>query len=544
MKLRDLVTTGLICASGTAFAGGLFLPGNGAVSTTRAGAAVASADDGEAISMNPAGIAKAKGTIVTVGIAAIDYIMSFQRNGNYPTIADDALPYEGQRYPLMQNKSKPPLGFGPFQPVPLIAIVSDLGGRIPHLHAGFGLYAPNAYPFRDLQTVAGQKFVFNDNPDAPPPPTRYDIMYQEAAVILPSVAVAYSITPKLDVGARFSAGIADLKSTVAIWGALNYQEWVKQDATITLEAKDTFVPTGGFGVAFRPTPNIEIGANYSLPIAIHAKGTAVPVQGPRVELSPGTPAKLFAATDDIVRCAKGGTDAELKACADILLPMTATVGARWKFLDGNGAMRGDIELDVNWEHWGTQCDYVKDPHCFNSSDYHVVVDAAVGTETTPPDMRIPLHESRISHGLRDTYSVRLGGGYAIPVGANTIIARGGLAYETAAAKSGWERVDLDGASRTVIGAGGSYKMHSLSIDAGFGVILEGTRSDSRNCVTTSDQGNQGCGPGGMQQPVTKRTGPDPTFALVTPDAQFEHPVNEGTYKSHYLMFMLGVSTWW
>ena len=61
-------------------------------------------DDAEAISMNPAGIAKSKGTVVTVGIAALDYIMSFQRNGNYPTVADDALPYEGQRYALMENK--------------------------------------------------------------------------------------------------------------------------------------------------------------------------------------------------------------------------------------------------------------------------------------------------------------------------------------------------------------------------------------------------------------------------------------------------------
>ena len=58
-----------LCASGTAAAGGLFLPGSGAVSTSRAGASVASVDDGEAIGLNPAGLAKSKGTVITLGIS-------------------------------------------------------------------------------------------------------------------------------------------------------------------------------------------------------------------------------------------------------------------------------------------------------------------------------------------------------------------------------------------------------------------------------------------------------------------------------------------
>jgi len=31
--------------------------------------------------------------------------------------------------------------------------------------------------------------------------------------------------------------------------------------------------------------------------------------------------------------------------------------------------------------------------------------------------------------------------------------------------------------------------------------------------------------------------------ILDAEHQSENPVNEGTYKSHYLMFMLGVSTW-
>ena len=58
MKLR--LSTILVAIAGMpqlAAAGGLLLPGAGAVSTSRAGAAVASAADGEGLVLNPAGIA-------------------------------------------------------------------------------------------------------------------------------------------------------------------------------------------------------------------------------------------------------------------------------------------------------------------------------------------------------------------------------------------------------------------------------------------------------------------------------------------------------
>jgi hypothetical protein len=64
MKLSALTISAPILAvglgaGGPAIAGGLFLPGAGAISTSRAGAGTVSADDGEALVLNPAGIAKA-----------------------------------------------------------------------------------------------------------------------------------------------------------------------------------------------------------------------------------------------------------------------------------------------------------------------------------------------------------------------------------------------------------------------------------------------------------------------------------------------------
>src|SRR3954454_18888998 len=121
----------LVGLPGVAAAGGLLLPGAGAVSTSRAGAAVASADDGEALVLNPAGIAKATGTTITLSAAIFSYAMEFQRRGTYDAVPGENYPYANQRFAAVKNAASPPLGIGALQPVPVIAVLSDLGGRVP-----------------------------------------------------------------------------------------------------------------------------------------------------------------------------------------------------------------------------------------------------------------------------------------------------------------------------------------------------------------------------------------------------------------------------
>jgi long-subunit fatty acid transport protein len=549
MKL--LVATGLVCMAGAASAGGLLLPGAGAISTARAGAGVASSNDGEALVLNPAGLADAgTGTFVQLGISAIDYWMSFKRNGNYDANPDDAYPYEGQRFPGIQNDAKPPLGIGPVQPVPLIAVVSDLGGRVKGLHVAAGLYAPNAYPFRELNNVNGQPYYvpnsrgsydFPTSFDALPPPTRYDVIHEEAAIILPSIAASYRINDLIDVGGRISAGTAKLNSTVAVWGMpLNYDENVKKDGIFTLDAS-AFVYNWQLGTNVHPTPNLDLAAQYTAPIFIHAQGNAISVNGP--EVVPFSDPVIVTPYPN--GCAAGaGTAENLKGCVDVEIPMTATVAARYKVKDTAGAVKGDVEVDVGWEHWGGSCDYAKDPSCLVPSDFHVTVNAQAATAKDPA-AGIPLKPQLVSHGLQDTVSARLGGSWSFPVGDNAVIARGGIGYDTAAAKPGWERVDFDGAARTMIAAGASYKMKQLQIDAGFGVILEGTRTDQRTCNPTASSqgclGTPGYAAGTGENTTDHRQGPDPINPIVVSSVQAENPVNEGTFKSHYLFFLLGAS---
>src|SRR5574339_14929 len=126
-----------------AFGGGLILPGAGAISTSRAGASVAATDDGEALSINPAGLAKTRGTTLTISAAFIAYAMRFKRTGTYDDVVDEDLPYEGEPYPWVENDPDLPAALGPYQPIPVFTIASDLGGRVAGLVVDVGLYSQN-----------------------------------------------------------------------------------------------------------------------------------------------------------------------------------------------------------------------------------------------------------------------------------------------------------------------------------------------------------------------------------------------------------------
>ncbi|HSD90139.1 MAG TPA: outer membrane protein transport protein [Kofleriaceae bacterium] len=550
MQLRWVVIgTGLLFAI-PAQAGGLFVPGSGAVSSSRAGAAVASVDDGEALSINPAGIAKAKGLQVTVAATLIQYYMSFARRGTYddPVVAGDMRPYTGQSYGVVENDPKPPLGIGKFQPLPVIAVTSDLGGRVPGLTIGGGLYTPSGYPFRDMSQ--GYKFQTSATGDfsVAPPPTRYDVMEQDSALLLPSIAAAYRIMPDLDVGVRLTAGNLKSKTTVAVWGTpYNTAEDVKDDALFTADVKDGFIPAAGIGATYRVGPNIELGAVYNSPIVIKAKGTAQSLVGPSVDPS----RKIGNVPDSEALCEKGGTMEQQRACISLQLPMTATIGGRYKILDEKNELMADVELDVNWENWGKTCNF-DDTHIVNSTctapgQYRVQIDAGLYTNGNYTGQKIAdatEGTNVLKLGLQDTFGVRLGGSYHLPAGDNKIVLRGGLAYDTAAAKTGWLRANFDGASRVTTAVGGAYEVNGWQINAGFGYVYEGTNTnpganaDGTDCNPTPAM--LGCSAAG-DRPPGQRQGPDPTNPLLTPNTQGENPINQGSITSHYLMFMLGFS---
>ncbi len=498
-----------------AHAGGLFVPGIGPSATARAGAWVALADDPTALATNPAGLAKQWGTVLYIGSNFLDYALTVQRRGTYDVAPQETHPWDGQAYGLVENKAKPPIGFGSFQALPAIAVSTDLGLKVKGLRFGAGIFVPTAYPTREL----GSDYVFDD-PNRPPTPTRYDAVTQDAAIVLPSFGVSYRVLENLDLGARFSWGIADIKATSYTWGFPgNYEETTTKDSLFGIKVKDHFIPAYGFGALYRLGASIELGAQYSSSVNVHGKGTGTAVTS--VNLVP--PAEVTPTPDGLTSCADGGKaamngqPAELKACLDLSLPTTAGVGARYILRDGDGAPKGDVEVDVQWERWSA------------ASDYKVVVDGQVLGA-------LDLNESIIRHGMKDVISVRLGGSYAL---MKTAMVRGGIAYDTKSVKSNWERADLDGAARTTFAVGGSYRLNSTKFDLGLGYVYEGTREVGTACNPTSAA--QGCDGTNTQTPVADRDAPDPIQPLSTPERQSQSPFNAGTYKSHYLFFSLAAT---
>lgn len=534
MKGRTAVFAVVTCTAGTANAGGLYLPGSGAISTSRAGAAIASTDNGEAMGLNAAGLAKTSGTTVTLSFAFIDFAMSFQRRGTFDDIPNVDVPYEGQPYPLVEDASKPSTGIGQFQPIPVLAITTDLGGTVPNLRLAGGLYAPNSYPSRNLCTHQADGSCttenFNGDPNMLPSPARYDVVSREAILLMPTIAASYRVIPNLDVGARFGWGFANAKSQIHLWSAPgNVVEDVGGDSLLTVKGKDNFVPSFGFGLTFRATPQIELAAVYNSPISIDAKGTASTQLGARS--GSGVPVMVVPIDDEFAQCEKGGMVGAFKACIDAELPQSAIVGGRYKFLGTNDQERGDIELNLGWENWGNTA----------ASDYVVTIDSEI---VTSMGGGFGIKRNAVRHGFQDVFNARLGGSWRFPIGDNQLIARGGVGYDTAAAKKGWNRADLDGAARTTLTTGAGYRAGRIQIDAGLGLVLEGKNDNPGDCNPISSQPDMlGCNRDGMQDPLIDRVGPDPINPLVVPEQQLQAPVNQGVFQSHYVMFMLGASTW-
>jgi long-subunit fatty acid transport protein len=535
MGRGTLLFVGVACFGSATHAGGLYLPGSGAISTSRAGAAIASVDNGEALGLNPAGLAKTTGWTITLSMAIIDYAMTFQRRGTYDDVPNVDLAYEGQPYPLVEDASKPAFGIGGFQPIPVFAITADMDKYVPNLRLALGIYAPNSYPFRDLcthQPTGGcQKYVVNRDPAELPSPARYDVVTRKAVLFMPTLAASYRILPNLDVGARFGWGFSSVESSVHVWSAPgNVVEDVGGDGLLQVKGKDNFVPSYGVGVTYRPTDQIELAANYNSEIYIGAKGTAKTTLGPRSGSS-GIEVEVVPIPDDFAQCAKGGKIGAFKACISAELPRSAQLGGRFKFLGAGDEERGDIELNVGWENWGNKA----------STDYRVKIDSEI---VTAMGGGLSIKPNFVRHGFQDVITTRIGGSWRFPVGQNVIIARGGIGYDTAAAKDGWQRADIDGAARTTIAAGGSYRTSRFQIDAGFGLVLEGTNDNTGDCNPISPlPSDLGCNRDGVQASLDDRRGPDPINPLVVPEQQLQAPINQGVFDSRYVMFMLGATTW-
>lgn len=510
LSLATAIAIATLLVPTAANAGGLYLPGYGTQAQPRAGAFTAKADDPTALFHNPAGLAKQRGTMLHIGFNFVDFSQTFQREGSYEIDPLGAHPWDGQAYPEMSNEAKPSLGLGSIAAIPLIAVSTDLGLDLPVVF-GAGIIAAHGYPFREY----GADYIFED-PNTPPPPTRYDVIEQEAVSANFTFGAAYKINKQFSAGVTLAWGIAELKAKKHVWGVRNYEEAAAADGEVIFDAKDNFVPGFGIGVLYAPTEAIEVGASYRSASNIKAKGTVISQLGTGVGLG-GMPDAIV--PDDEVFCQEGGTAAAVRGCLDVTLPQSASIGARYILRDGTREM-ADVEFDVKWEDWS------------NGSNYVGVVDGQSQL------LGRRLEDVVTRHGLRDSFSFRLGGSYNMALGNNMLALRAGVAHDTAAAPVQFTRLDLDGFARTTLGAGVGFEIGRYRIDLGGGAVIEGDRT-VESCNPTVDM--PGCDGTGTDRPVNEREQPDPEQPLQGPNNQVASPYNGGTYSQGYLLFSLGFS---
>jgi uncharacterized membrane protein YtjA (UPF0391 family) len=321
-------------------AGGIFVGETGPQAQERGGAFVAKADDPTALLLNPAGLMKARSGELFLGSNLAVYSLKYRRSGTYENQPDRTTqpPYVGQAFDEMSGASGP-------QPLPALAVTYHLPG-LP-LAVGAGVFAPNAFPGRDFKCNVDENCVTTAN--GAPAPQRYDIISQEAVIILPSLGVAWRILPELDVGVRVAWGFGKIRARSFTWGIRNLEEDPTKDGDFLVDVSDGFIPQIQLGVLFRPTEFLEIGAQWTSGLSLEGKGTGEARLGANV--SPFGQAMLVPVDDVVAVCDKGGTASQLKACVTTKIPQFATLGARYVFRDGAGAEKADVELDLRWENW-------------------------------------------------------------------------------------------------------------------------------------------------------------------------------------------------
>jgi long-chain fatty acid transport protein len=481
----------------TAHAGGVFVGEAGTQAMERGGAFVAKADDPTAMSVNPAGLAKLARAQLYLGANLLNYSLSYKRAGVYP--AQQRGPgepaYVGTEYPTVENEAT-------FQPIPYVAG----GGMVGDLALAIGVFAPPGVPNREFPCVAGDEFCRMDESGAPAP-QRYDVVDQHALVVYPSIAAAYRLHERVDIGARFSWGIASIEARNFPWSTANRTEDPLREADFDASVSDAFVPTFGAGVLIRPTDFLEVGAAYSYKSQVRAQGTGNARLGP--EVLPGLQSQIVPKPDEMAECAPGGTTSALSTCIDFDMPQTFAAGVRWIFRDAAGGERGDVELDAKWENWA------------GASDDAITVDGQ--------DMYtgVPLKTVYNRHGFQDVLAVRLGGAYRIDVARHDLTLRGGVAYDTAAAPVSWTRVDKDGRARTTIAAGAAYELDRWRFDLGVAFVIEGVQ-DVANVPVANPT-------------VDNRVQPDPLQPSLPDDRAVYYPINAGRYDSGYFVGLAGVT---
>jgi long-chain fatty acid transport protein len=461
-----LVTAALLVCP-LARAGGIDeLPDHGAQALGRGATFTAKADDASALYYNVAGIARQRGTKLQISANLHFNTFYFARAGRYPDDpANPETPWGGQPFPVVRDQNTSVM-------IPMVAMTTDLG-IFDRLTFGAGIFAPAA---------TGRTFPLGVR--GMPSPARYDFVQSNGAVFYPTLGAAYRVTKQLDIGVAGHLVVASLDELSVAYadpggGSCKNAEYVKCDGEGRVEASG-LGGAASVGVLARPYPWLQIGAQLKTPSSVTANGK--------------------------VKTKLGGADLpETTASVTLDMPWVARVGARYIGMDGKFE-KYDLELNGTYEAWG----------------------AAQGTGPTAVTGDLTGSGApttiTIVHKWHDTFSVRGGGAYNIPVPSfseDTVLSlRAGAFYDSSATDSAYTRLDFNTLAKVAGTLGAGIKTGAFTFNVAYAAVASIDRSVRDGDIRPSNGAKEGRFVDGEDRPLPA--------------------VNNGDYKSCSHVVSLGV----
>ena len=334
--------------------------------------------------------------------------------------------------------------------------------------------------------------------------------------------------------ARGSAGASPTsKSSIHVWSAPgNVVEDVGGDGLLEVNGKDNFVPSYGARLHVSGRRRRSRSAASTTPRSrSSAKGTAK-TSSARARARRGS-RSWSCRFPTSSRCARrAARSARSRRASARELPRSATLGGRYKFLGANGEERGDIELERRLGELGQQR-RLGLPRDDRLGDR----DRGRRRLRDQAERRAPRLPGRLQRAARRQLAVPVGEQHADRARRRRLRHRG--REEGLAARRYRRRRAHDDHRRRGLSHGAASRSTPASASCS-----RARTNNPGDCNPISPRPNElGCNRDGVQAPLDDRRGPDPINPLLVPDQQLQAPVNQGVFKSHYVMFMLGATTW-
>ncbi|MHB8417778.1 MAG: OmpP1/FadL family transporter [Myxococcales bacterium] len=419
MRIWSLLPVFLV--SSLALGAGFEYPDNGAEALGRAGAFTAKADDGTAIYYNPSGLAEQDGLRITLDSNFVNNAITFQRTDptNGATIG-----------PAVSNS-------GPMFIAPFVTVSYQI---VKHLTVALGVYGPPADgqlnfpgetpPAYNAQTSScpspcnlASTLVGPPQPGGPGnDPQKYGLISQNILIVYPTLSLAWTplaIAGIIDVSLGVSGQMVYAQTQISqatfdgaiVEGAQGHKTTNESPAWDTIAsvnvANSPFERfTGIFGLGLRLFDRLRLGASYRPWLPIDQSGS--------LTLGYSTLFQVAGAKVSGNGTKQAADNTSGSGPADFYLQMPGEFKSGLGYDFGHGS---DIEVDFDYTQW--------------SQIKQLALGPSFAVQTTTPSATTPVPSQLIPENFNDTWALRLGGDYRIPIpGPIRLTVRAGLSYET------------------------------------------------------------------------------------------------------------------